>query len=359
MATGLHIPPAALNDAAFTLLEQYAQGMITDTTALTKIDVELYVAGIPFVQGEWLDLMEVIVMNGSDGLDSIKAARQLMQATTTLLQDAAAWQVVLRWAADDTFSFDDFLTEMADKFKERYRFDDWKAIFDQVFEASREGTTVEVVRAAMAQRGVLDHPGVHDNPPPQASSSGHVSCTLPPSQISSSQTHMSALEDNEDEDERVDESDQDNEVDHRPRVTDIGPLGRETFDQCLQGLIHHYGHEGTAERPDPSVHRTPVDKADVGTDVGKDQMEMRVYMIELPSARTTGFVSAHLKRRGMHCQTYRSLPRRIFVDAHNPLEVRVSLPPSHDTLIKDIVRIPTEELLSITQLCDIPVHSWW
>ncbi|KAI6105959.1 hypothetical protein EDD16DRAFT_1713946 [Pisolithus croceorrhizus] len=173
MATGLHIPPAALNDAAFTLLEQYAQGMITDTTALTKVDVELYVAGIPFIQGEWLDLMEVIVMNGSDGLDSIKAARQLMQATTTLLQDAATWQVVLRWAADDTFSFDDFLTEMADKFKERYRFNDWKAIFDQVFKASRKGTAVEVVRATMAQRGVLDRPGAPDFSPPQLSSSSN------------------------------------------------------------------------------------------------------------------------------------------------------------------------------------------
>ncbi|KAI6141516.1 hypothetical protein EDD17DRAFT_1769749 [Pisolithus thermaeus] len=415
MATGLHIPPAALYDAAFTLLEQYVQGMITDTTALTKIDVKLYVVGIPFVQGEWLDLMEVIVMNGSNGLNSIKAAWQLMQATTTPLQDAATWQVVLRWAADDTFSFNDFLTEMVDKFKERYRFNDWEAIFDQVFEASCKGTAVEVVRAAMAQHGVLDRPGapdfsppqlssssVHNNPPPQASSSRHVSCALPPSQISSLQTckaphssdgplpwakrsklnnsarrfiDMSALEDNEDEDERVDESDQDNEVDRRPRVTDIGPSGCETFDQCLQGLIHRYGHEGTAERPDPSVHQTPVDKADVGMDVGKDQMEMRVYMIELPSseqlllissfdilhcplARAAGFVSAHLKCRGMHCQTYCSLPRCIFVDTHNPLEVRVSLPPSHDTLVKDIVWIPTEELLSITQLCNIPICSW-
>ncbi|KAI6110368.1 hypothetical protein EDD16DRAFT_1522228 [Pisolithus croceorrhizus] len=345
MATGLHIPPAALYDAAFTLLEQYVQGMITDTTALTKIDVKLYVVGIPFVQGEWLDLMEVIVMNGSDGLNSIKAAWQLMQATTTPLQDAATWQVVLRWAADDTFSFNDFLTEMVDKFKERYRFNDWEAIFDQVFEASCKGTAVEVVRAAMAQHGVLDRPG-------------HVSCALPPSQISSLQTYMSALEDNEDEDERVDESDQDNEVDRRPRVTDIGPSGCETFDQCLQGLIHRYGHEGTAERPDPSVHQTPVDKADVGMDVGKDQMEMRVYMIELPSTRAAGFVSAHLKCRGMHCQTYCSLPRCIFVDTHNPLEVRVSLPPSHDTLVKDIMWIPTEELLSITQLCNIPICSW-
>ncbi|KAI6156187.1 hypothetical protein EDD17DRAFT_1764512 [Pisolithus thermaeus] len=364
MVTSLHIPPAALNDVAFTLLEQYVQGMITDMTALTKIDVKLYVAGIPFIQGEWLDLMEVIVMNGSDGLNFIKAAQQLMQVTTTLLQDSTMWQVVLQWAADDTFSFDDFLMEMADKFKERYRFDNWKAIFNQVFEASHKGTTVEVVRAAMAQCGVLDCPSapnfsppqlssssVHDNPPPglflqtcllhPPSQSDLFLADSPPQLRQTFTPDISALEDNKDEDEHVDESDQDNEVNRHPRVTDIGPSGHETFDQCLQGLIHHYGHEGTAERPDL-----------------KDQTETRVYMIELPSAHTTGFILAHLKHRGMHCQTFCSLPQCISMDAHNPLEVQVSLPPSHNTLVKDIVWIPTEELLSITQLCNIPICSW-
>ncbi|KAI6100084.1 hypothetical protein EDD16DRAFT_1717600 [Pisolithus croceorrhizus] len=273
------------------------------------------------------DLMEVIMMNGSDGLDSIKAAWQLMQATTTLLQDAAMWQVVLRWAADDTFSFDDFLTEMADKFKERYRFDGLESYLRPVFEASHEGTAVGGCQGRHGFNVVSSttpvapnfsllsfHPPVINFPyevalPPDMSpapssqqSPGSSDGPLPRakrSKLNNSTRRFidtSALEDNEDEDKRVDKSDQDNEVDHRPRVTDI--------------------------------------------------------------ARAAGFISAHLKRRGMHCQTYRSLPRRIFVDAHNPLEVRVSLPPSHDTLVKDIVWIPTEELLSITQLCNIPVRSW-
>ncbi|KAI5993408.1 hypothetical protein EDC04DRAFT_2613356 [Pisolithus marmoratus] len=46
------------------------------------------------------------------------------------------------------------------------------------------------------------------------------------------------------------------------------------------------------------------------------------------------------------------------MEAGNPLEVQQSLPPSHSTLIKDIVWIPREELLSIMQCCNIPIHSW-
>ncbi|KIK14996.1 hypothetical protein PISMIDRAFT_115970, partial [Pisolithus microcarpus 441] len=52
------------------------------------------------------------------------------------------------------------------------------------------------------------------------------------------------------------------------------------------------------------------------------------------------------------------LPKRIFVEARNPLEVQIRLPPSHNTLVKNIVLIPAEEMRSITQPHDIPVQSW-
>ncbi|KIK18716.1 hypothetical protein PISMIDRAFT_108911, partial [Pisolithus microcarpus 441] len=52
------------------------------------------------------------------------------------------------------------------------------------------------------------------------------------------------------------------------------------------------------------------------------------------------------------------LPKCIFVEARNPLEVQICLPPSHNTLIKNIVLILAEEMRSITQPHDIPVWSW-
>ncbi|KAI6037746.1 hypothetical protein EDC04DRAFT_2604526 [Pisolithus marmoratus] len=44
--------------------------------------------------------------------------------------------------------------------------------------------------------------------------------------------------------------------------------------------------------------------------------------------------------------------------ACNPLEVQQSLPLLHSTLVKEIMQISREELISIMQCCDIPVHSW-
>ncbi|KAI6017296.1 hypothetical protein PISMIDRAFT_13851 [Pisolithus microcarpus 441] len=63
-----------LPTTAFALLEQYMNGEITDTAALTKIDVKLDITGIPFDQEEWLDLIKVILMSPTEGLNSIKAA---------------------------------------------------------------------------------------------------------------------------------------------------------------------------------------------------------------------------------------------------------------------------------------------
>ncbi|KAI6009911.1 hypothetical protein BKA83DRAFT_4133142 [Pisolithus microcarpus] len=310
--------------------------------ALTKIDVELDITGIPFDQEEWLDLIKAKVV--------------------PLLEDAAAWQLVLRW-------------EMQDRFKERYKFDDWKTIFNQVFEASPEGTAVKLVRAAMSEHGVLNPPSVPNLSSSQALSSGdlvdNASHTIPSTQASSSQTRKVSYKSNsslppakharlsksmaqyldvsaqEDEDNENEDGDQDNldiGVENHPKVTDVGPLGQVTFNKCLQDLVQHYMHKGG------------VTGSNVHVDVG--QSGLKVFMIELPTTSTARFVLEHLKLENLPCRTFRSLPKCIFVEARNPLEVQICLPPSHNTLIKNIVLILAEEMRSITQPHDIPVWSW-
>ncbi|KAI6018523.1 hypothetical protein PISMIDRAFT_9619 [Pisolithus microcarpus 441] len=191
MAFPIRITPAALHDVAFTFLEQYTQGKISDMVALTKINVKLHLMGLKFEQQQWLNFMGAILLDPAEGLNSIRTAWQFAQAKTNpLLEDRAAWQLVLRWVADNNPSFPDFLTEMQSNFKDRYKFDEWKTIFDQVFEASCNGTAMEVVRAAMTECGVLDHPSVHDLSL-QALSSADVSPTHPSRQASSSQPHKS------------------------------------------------------------------------------------------------------------------------------------------------------------------------
>ncbi|KAI6017297.1 hypothetical protein BKA83DRAFT_4128436 [Pisolithus microcarpus] len=390
MAPSIRLTRATLNDAAFALLEQYANGEITDTAALTKIDVELDIAGIPFDQEEWLDLIKVILMSPTEGLNSIKAARQLAQAKVVpLLEDAAVWQLVLRWAGDDSFSFDSFLQEMQDRFKERYKFDDWKTIFDQVFEASREGTAVELVRAAMSERGVLNPPSVPDLSSSQALSSGdlvdNASRTIPSTQASSSQTRkvshksdsslppakharlsksvaqyldVSAREDEDDENEDGDQDNLDIGVENRPKVTEVGPSGRATFNERLQDLVQRYVHEGGVAGSNARAHQNRVPNVEVSRHVDVGQSGLKVFMIELPTASAARFVLEHLKLENLPCRTFHSLPKHIFVEARNPLEVQICLPPSHNTLVKNIVLIPAEEMRSITQPHDIPIWSW-
>ncbi|KAI6010025.1 hypothetical protein PISMIDRAFT_19130 [Pisolithus microcarpus 441] len=272
MVPSIHLTHATLNDAAFALLEQYVNGEITDTAALTKIDVKLDVAGIPFDQEEWLDLIKVILMSPTEGLNSIKAAQQLTQAKVVpLLEDAAAWQLVLWWVGDDSFSFNSFLQEMQDRFKERYKFDDWKTIFNQVFKASHEGTAVELVRAAMSECGVLNPPSVPNLSLSQALSSGdlvdNASRTIPSTQASSSQTRkvshksnsslppakharlsksmaryldVSAWEDEDDENEDGDQDNLDIRVENCPKV------------------MEHYVHEGGVIGSNAQAHQNWV-----------------------------------------------------------------------------------------------------
>ncbi|KAI6032344.1 hypothetical protein BKA83DRAFT_4477935 [Pisolithus microcarpus] len=321
--------------------------------ALTKINVELHLVGLKFEQEQWLDFMGAILLDPAEGLNSIRTARQLAQAKTNpLLEDRAAWRLVLRWAADDNLSFPDFLTEMQSNFKDRYKFDEWKTIFDQVFEASRNGTAVEVVRAAMTECGVLDRPSVHDLSL-QASSSADISPTRPSGQASSSQPRKASRKSrgplppakrartsgsilqfldtsaqDGDDDESEHEGNRDSAVHRSPRVTEIAPSGRTTFNKRLEHIVNRYNREGSAEGSSACVYRSPVRKAEVGMDVDVGPIESRVYMIELPT------------------------------EARSPLEVQLSLPPSHTDLVREIMRIPPEQMRSVMEPCDIPVRSW-
>ncbi|KAI6019434.1 hypothetical protein PISMIDRAFT_11288 [Pisolithus microcarpus 441] len=334
MAPSIRLTRATLNNAAFALLEQYVNGEITDMAALTKIDVELDIAGIPFDQEEWLDLIKAKVV--------------------PLLEDAAVWQLVLWWAGDDGFSFDSFLQEMQDRFKERYKFDNWKTIFDQVFKASCEGTAVELVRAAMSEHGVLNPPSVPNLSSSQALSSGKVSrksdSSLPPAKharLSKSMARYLDVSTREDEDDENEDGDQDNldiGVENHPKVTEVGPSGRATFNECLQDLVQHYVHEGGVAGLNAQVRQNWVPNVE--------------SCPPSPLASAARFILEHLKLENLPCQTFCLLPKHIFVEARNPLEVQICLPPSHNTLVKNIVLIPAEEMRSITQPHDIPIRSW-
>ncbi|KAI6145967.1 hypothetical protein BKA82DRAFT_32442, partial [Pisolithus tinctorius] len=374
---------------AFAFLERFARDDVTDTSLLFNVEIELAVAGIAFKLEEWIDLIDIIILNLKGiGINAIKAVWELAQAKVVtvvpLLEDAATWQLVLRWAADDSLSFTNFLMEM-EKFGDRYQFDEWKSIFDQVFEASREGTAVEVVRAAMAERGVVEPSSACDAPPAQASSSRDISHVVLSHQASSSQTRksscrshcslrpakrprmsksasqyldISARENQEDKEDK-EEDELDDEANCCPRVTEIPLSGHANLTQQLESLFRRYGGEGSAEGSRAKAHQQgPVRSVEGRMEAGMNRTQPRVFKVVLPSARSAGFVLQHFKLEGLKCKTFHSVPCHIYVEAPSAQDVRLRLPPSHANLVPQIVPVPMEEMEPFAQPSDIPVHSW-
>ncbi|KAI6000180.1 hypothetical protein F5J12DRAFT_784489 [Pisolithus orientalis] len=311
MEPKVEITAALLNDKASAFLERFVCEEFTDTTLLFNIEIKLAIAGIAFKLEEWLDLIKIIILNlGGMGINAIKAAQELKQAKVApvvpLLEDAATWQLVLCWATDDSLSFGIFLTEM-EKFSNRYQFDEWNSIFDQVFEASWEGTAVEVVRAAMAECGIVkpssnvSHVILSPQAPSLQTCFGSLAnhsirqklMQIPPLSMPSK---VSKNEHEDEEDEEEDKEDKlDNKVDCHPRVTKIAPLG----------LFHCYGGEGSEERSRAKVHQQgPVHNVKDHMEVNTNLTQPRVFKVVLPSARSAGFVLQPFKLEGLERKTF-------------------------------------------------------
>ncbi|KAI6154785.1 hypothetical protein BKA82DRAFT_23236 [Pisolithus tinctorius] len=352
MEPKVKITPTLHNDEAFAFLERFAHDDVTDTSLLFNVEIELAVAGIAFKLEEWIDLIDIIILNLKGvGINAIKAVRELVQTKVVtvvpLLEDAAAWQLVLCWAADDSLSFANFLMEM-EKFGDRYQFDEWKSIFDQVFKVSWEGTAVEVVRAAMAERGIIE-------PSSKSLHRSHRSlCPAKHPRMSKSTSQyldISAWENKEDEEEDK----LDDKANLCPRVTKIAPSGRANLTQQLESLFHHYSGEGSAEGSRVKVHQQdPVHSVKGCMEVGMNQTQPRVFKVVLPS----GFVLQHFKLEGLKCKTFHSVPCHIYVEAPSTQDVRLRLPPSHTNLVPQIMLVPMEEMEPFAQPSNIPVHSW-
>ncbi|KAI6145636.1 hypothetical protein BKA82DRAFT_24368 [Pisolithus tinctorius] len=352
MEPKVEITPALLNDKAFAFLERFVCNDVTDTSLLFNVEIELAVTGIAFKLEEWIDLIDIIILNLKGvGINAIKAAWELAQAKVVtvvpLLEDAAAWQLVLCWAADDSLSFANFLMEM-EKFSDRYQFNEWKSIFDQVFKASREGTTVEVVRAAMAECGIIEPSSACDAPPALASSSCDVSHVVLSPQAPSSQTReslrrshrslrpakhprmskstsqyldISAWEDKEDKEDK-EEDKLDDEANRCPRVTEIVPSGHANLTQQLESLFHCYGGEGSAEGSRAKAHQQgPVRSVEGHMEVGTNQTQPRVFKVVLPS------VEEHfIEPRDMVCiisGPYRGLAGQVQYFSHSLRQIWV------------------------------------
>ena len=90
-----------------------------------------------------------------------------------LVHDADAWRLVMQWA-EGAIEFPALCDVLSARFGERYIYDDWKALFNRVFEVSEDdaGAGVMAVKAAMLAHSVsLSNTG--DGPHPSTSTGSH------------------------------------------------------------------------------------------------------------------------------------------------------------------------------------------
>ncbi|KAI5991061.1 hypothetical protein F5J12DRAFT_786397 [Pisolithus orientalis] len=260
-----------------------------------------------------------------------------------------------------TFKLEECIFLMGmEKFSDRYQFDEWKSIFNQVFEASQEGTAVEVIRAAMAECGIVEPSSdiSHIILSPQAPSSqthkpmftlGFGSLTnhsikqkLTQIPLLSTPSKASKNEHEDEEDKEEDKEDElDNKVDCCPRVTTIAPSGHMNLTQQLKSLFHHYGGEGSAEGSRVKVHQQgPVCNVKDHMEVNMNQTQPRVFKVMLPSGLipSNPWVTTPNDVNAQHCRCMSWLFDNDFCNFskwHVCLRVRLAY--NHGTLGKQVV----------------------
>jgi hypothetical protein len=76
----INISAAIAYDPAFEWFVKYTRQDVSHTVAFSKIEVELYVAKLPYDDEEWSDLVDIFLKEGEAGMERIMGARNLIKA---------------------------------------------------------------------------------------------------------------------------------------------------------------------------------------------------------------------------------------------------------------------------------------
>ncbi|KAI6138187.1 hypothetical protein BKA82DRAFT_4021430 [Pisolithus tinctorius] len=331
MEPKVEITPALLNDKAFAFLERFVHDDVTDTSLLFNVEIEL-----------------------ASGINAIKAAWELAQAKVVtvvpLLEDAAAWQ---------------------------YQFE-WKSIFDQVFEVSREGTLLRSLGQpwlSVVSLSLLVHAmppllrllppatsPMWSSPPSFFIADSQKLAQIPPLSMPSKASKNEQVRfpisgyfcTGEQEDKEDKEEDElDDEANCCPRVTEIPPLGHANLTQQLESLFRCYSGEGSAEGSRAKASAGPSSQCRRSYGGGYESDSAK----SIQGRAALWIVLQHFKLEGLKCKTFHwslttfmwKLPACKTSDSGFPL---------HANLVPQIMPVPMEEMEPFAQPSDIPVHSW-
>ncbi|KAG9308195.1 hypothetical protein JVU11DRAFT_12290 [Chiua virens] len=275
----------------------------------------------------------------------------------SLIEVHAAWLFVKQWASD-TISFLDLEKELLTL--GNYDYNEWKEIFQKVEVASDPTedhliSAVDIVLEEARVRGI----SLSDQPPsniavtdgssfPVASRSRRL-----PSEPKSRKRRriavnrfldLDATEEEEEEEETNSEPEDEISV-HSLRSSQrhIGRSGVQTLTQDLNDIADRYAGA-------PRSHRV----------ASQGQVEdTRCYFVEFYTLHAARFILEDLKPRVSGALIIPWLPRRVYIRASCPLEIRRALNPSHRILVGDITLVPPSEANQIFSAgVTLPRRSW-
>ena len=159
--------------------------------------------------------------------------------------------------------------------------------------------------------------------------------------------------------------------DCRPEV--IGPSGKRTFQNKVDAIIDQFSRReevlpfNSPPRRSKISHGIPVPRlnpifiVDFHSGEFLNFMTITSFSYIIIQATAGAFALEYLMSKGFEAMTLPWLPRRLYVSASSPLEVRQNLPPSHRQGPKAITLLPPEEGTSLTTFKArkaLPTQSW-
>ncbi|KAG6328069.1 hypothetical protein ID866_11020 [Astraeus odoratus] len=168
----INISPAIAHDAAFEWFKKYTQQELNTATTYQQINYKLHASHLPFDEDKWDALVHIVLMEGMHGMECIMAAQNLVKSdalvksttrnpplqepstgdsaisstTDLLLQDPSAWLLVMEWAKRQADACPLSINQL-EKFGDHFHYEEWRDIFNAVFNTSEDGILSEVSTA--------------------------------------------------------------------------------------------------------------------------------------------------------------------------------------------------------------------
>jgi len=186
--------------------------------------------------------------------------------------------------------------------------------------------------------------------------------------LSSHFLDISALDDDEDDNDNDEEDSKDYSDEDAPITSpaEVLPGGRTSFASHLDDICRQYS-DGTnlagstsnnPPRPPPfPIQHTSLCVYKVDIITGMHGCISQYHNLNLPKASAANYIRGVLERK-----SFKVVPGycySLYVEATSPKTILSAMPPSHQSSVRNISRVPTEEVASLYSPCELFTSAFW